>query len=208
MRTKPVRILTTLLAVMLCMAAFSVSALAVSDTTASTSDGTGTVISDTTNTDGKEFLTIKTSDNHVFYLIIDKQATGDNVYFLDTVTTEDLLSLVDSGSGNSSAATTTGTTTQTSDTAAGKDTSSGAAASSAAASSGATQTDEQNSISKTAAIAIFAAVILGVILLIVRLRKPKTPTKQEKDADDYDFLDDGETEEEPEISDEETEGDE
>ena len=207
MRTKPIRIVTTLLAVMLCMAAFSVSALAADETTASTANGTGKVIGDTTNADGKEFLTIKTSDNHVFYLIIDKQATGDNVYFLDTVTTTDLLSLADSGSGNSSAAA-TGTTTQTSDTSSGKDTSSGTAASTAAASSGTTQADKQNGIPQTAAIAIFAAVILGVILLIVKLRKPKTTAKQEKDADDYDFLDDKEPEDESEVSDEETEVDE
>ena len=51
MRTKPARIFATLLAVMLCMAAFSVSALATNDTSTSTTsapDGTGTVVSDTT----------------------------------------------------------------------------------------------------------------------------------------------------------------
>jgi hypothetical protein len=122
MRTKPARIFTTFLAVMLCMAAFSVNALAVNDTasvsTTSTPDGTGSVVSDTTNGDGKEFLTIETSDGNVFYLIIDKQKTGDNVYFLDTVTTKDLLSLTQSDSkdsGSSTATTDAAKNTQTSE---------------------------------------------------------------------------------------------
>ena len=88
-----------------CMAAFSINALAVNDTASatktSTPDGTGSVVSDTANGDGKEFLTIKASDGHIFYLIIDKQKTGDNVYFLNTVTTKDLLSLTQSDSKDS-----------------------------------------------------------------------------------------------------------
>ena len=107
MRTKPVCIFTLFLAVVLCMAAFSVNALVADEETASSAipDGTGTVVNDTTNGDGKEFLTIKTSDGHVFYLIIDKQKTGDNVYFLDAVTTKDLLSLTQSDSEDSGSST-------------------------------------------------------------------------------------------------------
>lgn len=55
-----------------------------------TPDGTGTVVDNATDEDGKEFYTITTADESVFYLVIDKQKTSENVYFLNTVTTDDL----------------------------------------------------------------------------------------------------------------------
>ena len=58
-----------------------------------TPEGTGTVVDNATDEDGKEFYTIQTPDEHVFYLVIDKQRTSENVYFLDAVTVKDLLSL-------------------------------------------------------------------------------------------------------------------
>ena len=62
-----------------------------------TPDGTGTVVDNATDEDGKEFYTITTADESVFYLVIDKQKTGENVYFLNTVTTDDLLPLAEQG---------------------------------------------------------------------------------------------------------------
>ena len=50
-----------------------------------TPDGTGTVVDNATDEDGKEFYTITTADESVFYLVIDKQKTSENVYFLNTV---------------------------------------------------------------------------------------------------------------------------
>ena len=50
-----------------------------------TTDGTGTVVDNATDEDGKEFYTITTADESVFYLVIDKQKTSENVYFLNTV---------------------------------------------------------------------------------------------------------------------------
>ena len=38
-----------------------------------TPDGTGTVVDNATDEDGKEFYTITTADESVFYLVIDKQ---------------------------------------------------------------------------------------------------------------------------------------
>ncbi|NCB53110.1 MAG: DUF4366 domain-containing protein [Clostridia bacterium] len=220
MRTKPARIFTTFLAVMLCMAAFSVNALAVNDTasvsTTSTPDGTGSVVSDTTNGDGKEFLTIETSDGNVFYLIIDKQKTGDNVYFLDTVTTKDLLSLTQSDSkdsGSSTATTDTAKNTQTSEASSTPGASSAAETSSAPAvsttgTSAISQTGKQNSTVKMAAVIILLAVIVGVVILFLKLRKAKPPAKNEKDADEYDFLEDEDTEEKTEPQDEQESPDE
>ena len=74
-----------------------------------TPDGTGTVIDNVTNEDGKEFFTITTPSKHVFYLIIDRQKNAENVYFLDAVTDKDLLALAKSDnedvSGSSSSKT-------------------------------------------------------------------------------------------------------
>ena len=60
-----------------------------------TPPGTGTVVDSATNGDGKEFYTIKTEDDSVFYLIIDRQRNAQNVYFLNTVTEEDLVALAE-----------------------------------------------------------------------------------------------------------------
>ena len=62
-----------------------------------TPDGTGTVVDNATDEDGKEFYIITTADESVFYLVIDKQKTSENVYFLNTVTTDDLLPLAEQG---------------------------------------------------------------------------------------------------------------
>lgn len=58
-----------------------------------TPDGTGTVVDNATDEDGKEFFTITTPSENVFYLVIDRQRTEENVYFLNAVTEKDLLAL-------------------------------------------------------------------------------------------------------------------
>ena len=62
-----------------------------------TPDGTGTVVDNAHNGDGIEFFTIGTEDGNVFYLIIDRQRNTDNVYLLNAVTEEDLISLAQAG---------------------------------------------------------------------------------------------------------------
>ena len=57
--------------------------------------GTGTVIDNATDEDGKEFFTIMTPDENVFYLVIDRQREAENVYFLNAVTEKDLLALAE-----------------------------------------------------------------------------------------------------------------
>ena len=60
-----------------------------------TPEGTGTVVDNATDEDGKEFFTITTPSENVFYLVIDRQRTEENVYFLNAVTEKDLLALAE-----------------------------------------------------------------------------------------------------------------
>jgi len=60
-----------------------------------TPDGTGTVIDNAHDGDGKEFFTVGTEDGSIFYLIIDRQRATDNVYFLNAVTLDDLVALAE-----------------------------------------------------------------------------------------------------------------
>ena len=66
-----------------------------SDPNPFTPAGTGTVVNTATDEDGKQFYTITTPDENVFYLVIDLQRETDNVYFLNAVTEEDLLALAE-----------------------------------------------------------------------------------------------------------------
>lgn len=59
-----------------------------------TPEGTGEVM-DNAKDDGKEFFTIKTESDNVFYLIIDRQRGNDNVYLLNAVTEADLMALAE-----------------------------------------------------------------------------------------------------------------
>lgn len=51
------------------------------------------MVDNATESDGKEFYTISTPDENVFYLVVDKQRDGNNVYFLNAVTESDLAAL-------------------------------------------------------------------------------------------------------------------
>lgn len=62
-----------------------------------TPDGQGTLLDNATGEEGKEFFTITTADESVFYLVIDRQKSGENVYFLNTVTVDDLMALAEPG---------------------------------------------------------------------------------------------------------------
>ena len=58
-----------------------------------TPDGTGTVVDNVTDGDGKEFFTVFTEEGHEFFLIVDRHRNTDNVYLLNAVTVEDLMAL-------------------------------------------------------------------------------------------------------------------
>ena len=58
-----------------------------------TPECSATVVDNATDSQGKEFYTIMTPDENVFYLVIDKQRDSENVYFLNAVTESDLMAL-------------------------------------------------------------------------------------------------------------------
>ena len=66
-----------------------------STTTTLTPDGQGTVMDNVTGENGKEFFTISTPAENVFYLIIDRERNSENVYFLNAVTEADLMALAE-----------------------------------------------------------------------------------------------------------------
>ncbi len=59
--------------------------------------GTGEVMDNAKDGDGKEFFTIKTKSDNVFYLIVDRQRENDNVYLLNAVSESDLVALAEKG---------------------------------------------------------------------------------------------------------------
>jgi hypothetical protein len=69
-----------------------------------TPGGQGEVADDATENDGKEFFTVTTDGGNVFYLIVDRQRTSDNVYLLNAVTESDLAALAEPGDGTSESA--------------------------------------------------------------------------------------------------------
>ena len=165
-----------------------------------TPDGTGTVIDNVTNEDGKEFFTVTTPSKHVFYLIIDRQKNAENVYFLDAVTDKDLLALAKSDNEDVS-----GSSSSKGDSA--PETSSAPTASKPTVSSN-SQPEKQNSSAGIAAVTVLAAVFVGAAVWFFKFRKPGKKDKNKPDPDDYDYTEDGDDEsepdDEPEAPDEET----
>jgi len=60
-----------------------------------TPDGSATVVDNATSDDGKEFFTFATPEGNVFFLVIDRSRSNNNVYFLNAVTEQDLMALAE-----------------------------------------------------------------------------------------------------------------
>lgn len=63
------------------------------DPNAFSPEGNAEVTNNATGEEGKEFFIFTTPDGNVFYLVIDRQREGQNVYLLDGVTEADLIAL-------------------------------------------------------------------------------------------------------------------
>ena len=166
-----------------------------------TPDGTGTVIDNVTNEDGKEFFTITTPSKHVFYLIIDRQKNAENVYFLDAVTDKDLLALAKSDNEDVSGSSSPKVTST-------PETSSAPTASTPTVSS-VSRPEKQNNSAGIAAVAVLAAVLVGAAVWFFKFRKPDKKDNNKPDPDDYDYTEDEDEESgpdnKPDSPDEETE---
>ena len=165
-----------------------------------TPDGTGTVIDNVTNEDGKEFFTITTPSKHVFYLIIDRQKNAENVYFLDAVTDKDLLALAKSDNEDVSGS-------SSSKTASAPETSSAPTVSTPTVSS-VSRPEKQNNSAGIAGVTVLAAIFIGAAVWFFKFRKPGKKDKSKPDPDDYDYTGDEDEEsgpeDEPDSTDEET----
>lgn len=186
------RIFVTILAAMLCMGAISINAYAIEVTPSATPStntltpsGAGTVINNATSEEGKEFYTITTPSKHVFYLVIDKQKTAENVYFLDAVTEKDLLALTQDVStasiDSSTAATSKGTEVSGATNPPSTSTSTSAAE--------VIHSEKQNNTIKIVVLMSFVLIIAGGAVWFFKFRRPKKVPKGKQKVGRYDFMD-------------------
>jgi len=64
------------------------------------SDGTGHVVDNVTNSEDLQFISVTAKDGIVFYVVIDKKNSNDNVYFLNKVDVADLEALAKDSNAN------------------------------------------------------------------------------------------------------------
>jgi len=64
-----------------------------------TPPGTGTVVDNVLEQNGKEFFTVTTEAGNDFFIIVDRHRNTDNVYLLNAVTEQDLMALAQPGDG-------------------------------------------------------------------------------------------------------------
>lgn len=209
-----IRILTALMAVMLCMAAFPMTAHAgggpeeeetaapVEETTepetaepqALTPEGNLTLVDDIDGeaSGDKQFITVITKGGNYFYIIIDRAEDGENtVHFLNLVDEADLMALVEDGQiETQGTAVTPQVETEPEETAEPEP------EQAAEASSG------------MGGILVFVLVLAlagGGAFYYFRVMKPKQSTKGGTGLDDFDFEDDEDEETETEVFEEEQE---
>lgn len=145
-------------------------------------EGSGHVVDNITDTNSEnlQFITVTAKDGSVFYIVIDKQNSNDNVYLLNTVDESDLAALV-----NGYAPLATAMPTPAAETAAPE------------AGTEAIKTVSKDSpISGTTLILILAVLAAaGIGIYYFKVVIPKKKLEQADDLDDFDFEDDTDTEE-------------
>lgn len=151
--------------------------------------GDGTVI-DTTGVkkeEGKEFYTIQTKDEHIFFLVIDHDLSQDNVYFLDTVTENDLLSLSGSGEKASKKDTNSAATVTAEDEAKFLEGESQTQPIEEQQAEGKTSSPAQTTSSGNIGIILIVSVIGGGVYYYFKIYKSKKRFTEEDDTDLEDF---------------------
>ncbi len=217
MKNRVTRILIMFLASMLYMGAFSMTATAIEfdgseDTTVAplersdslTPDGNLTLVDDMESKE-KEFIAVQTKDGNTFYIVIDHASDKDNVYFLNLVDEEDLLALIDDDDFVSEYQTKEDESTD--DLLKTEPDSTVQSSPQASTESDINQNNEKSN-SVPIAIALFCAIIIGVVVWVFKSRK-SGKSKHKPNINIYDYGEDEEDTLEPmdekEISEEETE---
>ena len=211
-----IRIFAALLAALICVGGFSVTAYAgggedcdyytgpeatesaepeetATESQSLTPDGNLTLVDDIESeaTEDKQFITVQTKDGNYFYIVIDMSDDTDNVYFLNLVDEADLLALIDDEDiqpqDTSSVMETTAEPEETTETA---------------------DTDEQqeDETGNNSALVVLLVVLLlggGGALVYFKLIKPKKNIKGGVDLNEYDFDEDVEDDYTEEQEDEE-----
>lgn len=155
-----------------------------SASTVFTPAGTGTVVNTATDADGKEFYTITTPDKNVFYLVIDRQRDGDNVYFLNAVTEKDLLALAEK-SGGSSGTTASESTTASSVSGSAQTTASGTTSQAGTEPSAKSSSAPQSNNMGTLLLVLAVVVIGGGAGYYFKIYRPKHQKAEGEDDFDY-----------------------
>lgn len=213
MNKKKVRFLITLLAVMLCMTAFSSVAYAgggpetepplVPTATPSPTPTIepGTPFSEDGNLivrdllydehTNKQFITVETRNGKIFYIVIDYDKPVDeeleqyHTYFLNMVDERDLLDIIEEEDlPDESAPIVTPEPSP-------------APSSEPSPSPAAQEPEPQNNTGGLVAVLLIVAVIAAGVFCFFKFRKPKQSVKGKSDLDDYDF---GEDEDEPDTA--------
>jgi hypothetical protein len=130
-------------------------------------DGTGTVVENSTDTSAqREFFTIKTAAGNVFYIVVDKEKTSDNVYLLTPVTESDLIKLAGSKTADTITGGTTTSQQQTNSTVSQEPTTSSQSTVSQAQNALATNKSSNNTkAQQSSGVGTIAFVILAVLIV-------------------------------------------
>lgn len=185
------RLLACVLAVMLCMAAFPISAFAEGgdyyeselppeqNPDVLVPEGNMDLVSDITGeaANEKEFITVVTKNGNYFYIIIDRSAKGSNtVHFLNQVDESDLLALLSEEEISDYFQTQepTPTTPTPAPTVEPEEPA---------------KADDDNTIRGVVILVLFAALV-ALVFFYLRSKIAKPATKGSTDLDEYDFGDD------------------
>jgi hypothetical protein len=125
-----------------------------------------------------QFIAVSTFTDDVFYIIIDKTKTEDNVYFLNQVDTYDIMKLIDDDDDDSSSSTSSNEDVEETTTVVNENESS--------------QSNETDNSNLYLLIFVGIAFIGAVVFALFKLSKKKKTTSNEED--DYSFADEDEEE--------------
>ncbi len=147
-------------------------------------EGTGHVVDNITDSEDLQFISVTAKDGSVFFVVIDKKNTNDNVYFLNKVDISDLEALAKDNTLTSSSTTVTPVPSATS-TPEPEEQKSAAEE----------QKQEKQPVSSTTLILILAAIAAAVSGgYYLKVVIPKKKLEQADDLEDFDFEDEEETE--------------